>query len=68
MILAGMMVLSIFQFPPPRGGEPKRQVKSKPLENISIPAPARGRTRAFRDELKAKGLFQFPPPRGGERG
>ena len=36
------------------------------IVNISIPAPARGRT----EEAKEKAVlfeFQFPPPRGGER-
>ena len=33
---------------------------------ISIPAPARGRTTA-REKRAGREPFQFPPPRGGER-
>ena len=76
----------LFQFPPPRGGEPDarsclcgcRDFNSRPREGanpqlfgplphpvISIPAPARGRTRGIPARRRAR-LFQFPPPRGGE--
>ena len=56
--------ISLFQFPPPRGGE-HLAAKQKRDIDISIPAPARGRTDSPRC-IVVSGIFQFPPPRGGE--
>ena len=55
----------LFQFPPPRGGEPSSRYSSGHRSAISIPAPARGRTPA-QGLISRCVLFQFPPPRGGE--
>ena len=53
-----------FQFPPPRGGEPGGNPVTD-IDDISIPAPARGRTSASM-RFPLVFVFQFPPPRGGE--
>ena len=53
-----------FQFPPPRGGEPRPKVpritllyfNSRPREGANAPRQAGA----------GQGQFQFPPPRGGE--
>ena len=55
----------IFQFPPPRGGEPTQISEFVITSPISIPAPARGRT-VVPGGMMPWALFQFPPPRGGE--
>ena len=57
---------TIFQFPPPRGGEPANGKIYTSGLMISIPAPARGRTPTQGQQFPTA-QFQFPPPRGGER-
>ena len=49
----------------PREGANAIFVVAAEMYDISIPAPARGRTDTIR-ALSALIEFQFPPPRGGE--
>ena len=48
--------IGLFQFPPPRGGEPPGKIRKPPQMPISIPAPARGRTGY---SSKKQGLQNF---------
>ena len=59
---------TIFQFPPPRGGEPLLPRLEAPAGDISIPAPARGRTRRFRISPGILADFNSRPREGANPG
>ena len=53
-----------FQFPPPRGGEPLEQAETEIMDTISIPAPARGRTK-YNVKKKPIPPISIPAPARG---
>ena len=58
---------TVFQFPPPRGGERNDRQDQYGKPEISIPAPARGRTCGYRAEQQNVQHFNSRPREGANR-